>query len=233
MTRARATSKYFCPSVCRGSADGAPRIFEEGATNVTRMLLLFSMALLAACGQGLAEWDGGVGRPDAGELPDSGATPVDAGTSTDGGFCSACLSSADCGPTNWCLGFPGHCAVNCNGGKACPQGSTCQSFSIGKAPAVFECVPTVAACGDLSTLPPGLTCTDGWAGYASGFITSNCEACHVGAWTSAALVRSAAESLRYAIDLGGMPRGKTLTLAERRRFFSYLACGTSAPPSSH
>ena len=202
--------------------------------NVTRMLLLFlTEATFAACGPLIAELDGGSGQPDAGPLPDSGVTPFDAGTSSDGGFCSPCLSSADCGPTNQCLGFPGHCALNCNGGKSCPQGSTCQSFSVGKAPTVFECVPTLAACGDLSTLPAGLTCTDGWAGYASGFITSNCEGCHVGAWNTAASIRSSAEALRYAVDLGGMPRGKTLTVAERRRFFSYLACGSSAPPSSH
>jgi hypothetical protein len=123
-----------------------------------------------------------------------------------------------------CLGALGHCGLDCSQGNPCPSGSTCEGISNGKGPMFHQCTPTTAACGDLTTTPQ-LDCSDGWAGYASGFFATQCESCHSGVYTSASAVRAAAASVRFVIDIGSMPRGGGLSAAERLRMLTWLGCG--------
>jgi hypothetical protein len=213
-----------------------------------KLRTLASLALaLCACGAIDLPLDAGAppdsGGGDAGVTSDSGtafdAGFADAGShdggsgSSDGGFCAPCADRSDCGGApNLCLGAVGHCALDCSNGKACPAGASCTAISMGKAPPLYQCAPTVSACGTLSDAPPP-SCPDGWAGYADGFFAQWCRGCHTQGFETAAEVHAGADGVRLAIDLGSMPRGSVLSAAERHRILVWLACGSSAPPAHH
>ena len=195
------------------------------------------MLLLIGCGAVEPSIDGGSdsGHPVDGGVDAGldGGPERDGGSSVDGGFCSPCVDRSDCGGLpNLCIGATGHCGLDCGGGKACPSGSVCQAISQGKGPAIYQCAPSVAACGVLSEAPPP-DCPDGWTSYADGFFGTYCRGCHTAGFDTSADVHAGAEGVRLAIDLGAMPRGVSLTPAERRRILTWLACGSAAPPGHH
>ena len=187
-----------------------------------RICLLAACWMLCGCGAVDALQDAGP-TSDAGSHQDAGTSP-DAGHEGPPFFCTPCLQGADCGGgANMCLGDPGHCGLDCSQGNACPVGSTCEGLSNGKGPMFHQCVPTTAACGDLTTRPQ-LDCSDGWTGFASGFF-AQCETCHPGVYSSASAVRAATPSVRSVIDFGTMPQGVIVSDAERLRVLTWLGCG--------
>jgi hypothetical protein len=189
--------------------------------------------VLSGCGELASELQGGgtIGRVDAGPGVDAGSSS-DGGVQGQGTFCAPCIENADCGGDGaLCVGQAGHCGLDCSLGQACPAGSSCEIISRGKAPALHQCVPTVAACGDLNTRP-ALDCSDGWSGYADGFFADTCRTCHTGAFATASEVQQGAEGIRFAIDTGSMPRGEPLDAGARLRILTWLGCGSASPPAS-
>lgn len=190
------------------------------------------LSLLAACGS-VSSTDSGAGGGSSGQDAGRGGGSVGGGTAGTGGgtagaFCSPCVGSADCAAGSLCLGGTNpRCGQNCAASGVCPNALVCTSINSGKMSLGQSCVPSDAACGT-HTVGEGLSCTDTWANYGSDFIANTwIGACHRhdAAWPSALEVRATADTFRIAVERGDMPVGSTLTLAERRRLLTWLACG--------
>ncbi len=202
--------------------------------------------LLANCGAPVPVVGGTDGGPDAGGgvsdggsdagLLDSG--PFDGGlnqggdggsTSTPGPFCGPCIENSGCADAGVCLGEVGHCGADCWSGQACPTGSTCQGIGVGKLLVAIQCVPTVLACGSLTTLPAGLVCSDTWAGFADAFFGVHCRSCHRhdASFLAAQDLAGQIETVRQDIDRGSMPPvgEPAVSAADRKRILDWLACG--------
>ncbi len=71
----------------------------------------------------------------------------------------------------------------------------------------------------------GGTCTsDNWAGYAQEFFAKSCTPCHAFESDYSA-VHSGAGSIGSRIQSGSMPRGATLSTADKKRILAWLKCG--------
>jgi hypothetical protein len=212
------------------------RGLDLAAIALMRLASLGLLLLSAACGavDGRSE-DAGrdaggsdAGQRDAGtdagtqQNPDAGTTP----------FCGACVTSTECGPGSLCLGgLEARCGRDCSTSTTCAEGAACVSIGLGKGPRLgSQCLAAdTPSCGAF-TRKPGLDCSDTWAGYAQNFFGTTCiGACHRhdGTWTTLSDVRSAAESIRLAVETGSMPTDQTLTAAERLRLLTWLACGAN------
>ncbi len=98
------------------------------------------------------------------QAPASGVftLPVTAGGSATVGYCMACTDDIQCGGMNLCarVGTAGmsFCLSDCEGGQACPMGSTCSAMPVtGTRAARKQCVPTSGTC---DPTPPPPACMD-------------------------------------------------------------------------
>lgn len=176
--------------------------------------------------------DGGLhdgGGLDGGGAVDAGSDAGSGSGTTDGGFCSSCLRSADCGAGSLCLGgIQARCGKDCSTSMQCGEGATCVTIGLGKGPRLgMQCLAAATpSCG--AFVPLSLDCRDTWASYGSGFFSTVCVgACHRhdAAWTTVGDVRNSADAIRLSVETGQMPVGQTLTEQERLRLFTWLACG--------
>lgn len=101
--------------------------------------------------------------------------------------------------------------ADCTSG--CPTGEACSATTATCRTAALNGEPPVCA-----------TSQDTWAGYGSGFFNANCSSCHGGAFSSPGAVAQNAAQLQSSIGAGRMPRGRTLTGADRTRILNWLAC---------
>lgn len=85
-------------------------------------------------------------------------------------------------------------------------------------------VATMLSCGPDNASTGPCTSTDTWASYGHSFMSSNCATCHT-AYGSQGTVQAGTGSISSVISSGSMPRGITLTAAERTRAEAWLNCG--------
>jgi hypothetical protein len=171
------------------------------------------------------------GTRDAG-VSDAGTTDAgleDAGPPPDGGFCTPCVSSADCLPNAFCRGgLTPRCSQDCASTGTCPGTASCENVNLGIGPLFGQtCNPDETSCGPY-TVPSSLSCLDDWNGYARPFFATVCiGACHRhdGAWVAQADVQASTDAIRLSVETGTMPQNATLTPAERLRLLTWLACG--------
>lgn len=68
----------------------------------------------------------------------------------------------------------------------------------------------------------GTQCADTWANFGQGFFASRCNSCHAFTHTN---IRGDLTRVSQQISSGRMPRGSSLTTAQRTRILAYLTCG--------
>ena len=87
---------------------------------------------------------------------------VTAGGSATVGYCMACSDDIQCGGSNLCArvgtGGMSFCLADCEGGQACPMGSSCAAMPVaGTRAQRKQCVPTSGSC---DPVPPPPACMD-------------------------------------------------------------------------
>ncbi len=193
------------------------------------MVRWWVLLLVMGCEAASPGLDGG--SVDSGA--DSGvadAGPRDGGgAARDGGFCASCVASSDCGAGSWCLGgVEPRCGRDCTTTMQCAEGASCLGLGIGKSPKVgFQCAAAqTPSCGAFVRL--ALDCRDTFASYGATFFSTVCSgSCHRhdAQWPAVTDVRASADAIRLSVETGMMPTDQTLSVAERTRLLTWLACG--------
>ncbi len=81
---------------------------------------------------------------------------------------------------------------------------------------------TDAGIVDAGVPDAGTQCADTWASFGSSFFAARCNSCHAFTHSS---VRGDRTRISQQISSGRMPRGSSLTTAQRTRILEYLTCG--------
>lgn len=70
----------------------------------------------------------------------------------------------------------------------------------------------------------GGACTDTWSSFGQSFFSGSCAGCH-SSFGNHSVVQGSIGSFESVISSGTMPRGSSLTSAQRQQVLAYLACG--------